>query len=321
MKRRKNKVPSNIWIGYSSLQLALGFCFAKQTLGDKSCILLFRKSKRYNSTSIGDVKVYDYIPNRAIAIFLYIILSPSLLWIPGISPTSCSWIEKLALHILYNLEKLRFYDDGMAGFVSNTYTWHHTLQELPSARGQLTWNQHHRSSLFSNASPVNVRLIKKINPGLDLKVLSNLKQCSLFVEANAMNISKLHSLFLDTSDPEMKKYYFAHTDKPSVARQFGSNITSQQPNPHYDIFYSHQYMMLESFLMLLVDRCSSLTIYSGCTSTILIILLYASQSNNASKCKLIYSPDYSQLHPNKIAQCQSFYDYIASNFTDICLEV
>jgi hypothetical protein len=315
-----NLTKTNIWIGYSSLQLALGICFSVQYLPKGSFCRITRKSNRFCFVVLGRTRVYHYNQWNAILTFIYIVLSNSTLWIPGISPTSCSSLEKLALRYLYYLGRVRFYDDGMAGFVENTFTWFHTLKIIPSATGHATWNQSQRSPLFSNSLQVDVSLLKSIEPGLKSYRVSDGLDYSIFIEANAMNITKLYSSFVDSCSTSREHLYFAHTDKASVSRQFESSALDQS-TPNYHKFYSHEYHMLESLMMQIVDSSKSLKVYTGCTSTLLIILLYASSTQNICKLRVYYSPDYHLLHPDKIPQSRSFYDYIEAVYPAQCVKL
>lgn len=310
----------NIWIGYSSLQLALGICFSVQFLPSRGPCVITRKSNRFTFQLLGNTKVYNYNLLYSIGLFIYVLLSKSTLWIPGISPTSCSSLEKLGLRILFYQGRVRFYDDGMAGFVIDTYTWLHTLKILPSATGNVTWNQAIRSPLFADSFQVDVSLLKTIDPGIDCKFISVASDYSIFIEANGMNIDILYTSFINSSSAGRIKLYFAHTDKVSVAGQFQSSMR-EHSLPGFYSFYSHEYHMLESLLMRILDASSTCRIYTGCTSTLLIILLYASTSNKSTNLKVYYSPDYSRLPPDKVLQSRSFYNYIETFHAAQCIKI
>lgn len=309
------------WIGYSSLQLSLGWCFQKQYFPSENKYVLIRKTKRYNSTHLADRRVYLYSPILAPLLFFYIILTRSTLWIPGISPTSCSAIEKIALRLLFKLRQLRFADDGLAGFVPHTYTWHHTIKSIPMAHGNITWDQQVRSTLFENSLTVSTHLLKLIKSGINEKLLVDHEHYSIFIEANAMNIDLLYSSFVQCTPPNAHKFYFAHTDKGSVSRQFTNRTHSSLSNKKINSFSSHQYNMLESYLMHMLDKSLSLSIFSGCTSTVLILLSYASKSNQLNKVRFYYSPDYSTLHADKVEQTKAFYQYITNYFNTLSIRL
>jgi hypothetical protein len=241
------------------------------------------------------------------------------LWIPGISPTSCSSVEKFALRFLFIQGRVRFYDDGMAGFVLNTFTWLHTLKIVPTATGNASWNQTIRSPLFEHSTQVDVSLMKSIDPGIDTSLISDSSDYSIFIEANAMNIKKLYSAFINLSSPDKIKLYFAHTDKASVSRQFQSSLRDQSLD-NFHTFSSHEYNMLESFLMRVLDSSRSCDVFTGCTSTLLIILLYASKEH-INKLKVYYSPDYSLLPADKLPQSRSFYSYIETVYPAQCVMI
>jgi hypothetical protein len=311
---------TNIWVGYSSLQLSLGICFSTQHLPRNRPCIIIRKSNRFSFKRLGNVIVRDYSLSNSIALFIYVLVSKSTLWIPGISPTSCSSLEKLALRILYSQGRVKFYDDGMAGFVLNTFTWHHTLKILPTAFGSATWNQSIRSPLFTDSLQVNVSLLKSIDPGIDCGFISVDSDCSIFIEANAMNISKLYTSFINSSSAGKIKLYFAHTDKGSVARQFPSSMRDPSLS-NFHAYYSNDYHILESLLIRILDSSSTCQIYTGCTSTLLIILLYASKVHSNNKLKVYYSPDYSLLPSEKIPQSISFYNYIETVYPAQCIKI
>jgi hypothetical protein len=308
----------NFWIGYSSLQLSLGRCFLEQFCESQSDIVLIRKTSRYSFSFIGGKRVHHYNPLLAAILFLYLILTRSTLWVPGLSPTSCSTIEKFAFRLLFKTGQLRFSDDGLAGFVPNTYTWYHTSKIIPQSQGNVSWDQQARSPLFTNSQAVHVELLKSIESGINLNLLIKDKTYSIFIEANAMNIELLYISFLQSIASNEHNFYFAHTDKGSVAGQFVNQIPSHELGESYHRFFSHQYKMLESYLMHMLDRSLSLLIFSGCTSTVLILLHYASKSGQLYKLRFYYSPEYSRLHPEKIAQTQSFYQYLKTYFPSSC---
>lgn len=310
------KYKLNYWVGYSSLQLALGYCYSRQALNENSRFYIVKKSKRYVSHSISDTAVHNCTFVGALWIFITIMLRHGWVWIPGISPTSCSPAEKLALRILFLCNKVRFYDDGMAGFVRDTYTWLHTLQQLPKARGHVTWNQAVASPLFKNAYKVDVSMLMTIESGLNNTLIAQKCIYSIFIEANAMNIDTLYTLFNEKASLPQHSFYFAHTDKKSVSQQFSEITQSNAEHSSYRIYNSNQYDMLESYLMTMLQNCERLSVYSGCTSTILILFLYAAHSGQLNKIRYYYSPDYSQLHPDKIPQSRSFYEYICQNYPD-----
>jgi hypothetical protein len=311
-------VKNNIWIGYSSLQLALGICFSAQYLPSKRPCVITRKSNRFNSKLLGHTRIYHYNPLSSILLCIYVFLSKSTFWIPGISPTSCSYLEKLALQILFKQGRVRFYDDGMAGFIPNTFTWFHTLKILPTATGNATWSQTVRSPLFTDSVQVDVSLLKTIDPGIDCGFITVDSDYSIFIEANAMNINKLYTSFMNSPSAARINLYFAHTDKASVSCQFESSMRDHSVS-NLHVFYSHEYHLLESLLMRILDSSSSCRIYTGCTSTLLIILLYASNKNSNNKLKVYYSPDYSHLPQDKIPQSRSFYNYIETFYSEQCI--
>lgn len=308
----------HIWIGYSSLQLALGYSFQQEHIKPNHNLILVRKSKRYNSHVLGTKRVFLYSPPFALFLLVYTIITRATLWVPGVSPTSCSALEKYCLRFLFFTGRLRIYDDGMAGFISDTYTWYHTLKVLPSALGQVTWNQLNRSPLFQNSTTVSVSLLKNINSGINYSPFGFSNDYTVFIEANGMNIKLLYEHFTESHASSENKIYFAHTDKGSVSNQFSSLAKTNFKLPKYNTYYSHQYMMLESYLLNLFDKARTLIVYSGCTSTILILLLYASTSDTPARLKVYYSPDYSNLTLSKVAQTRSFYKYISSNYPEQC---
>jgi hypothetical protein len=316
----KTRKPLNFWIGYSSLQLALGVCYANHDINGAKKLFLIKKSNRYIHKSLGLYRTHEYNWQSISWIIFNSIFSSSLIWLPGISPTSCSKFEKLAIRILFSLNKIRFYDDGMAGFTSHSYTWHHTLCQLPKAAGHLTWNQSERSEIFKNAIGVDVKAIKQIDPGIRLDCDTQ-KNIGIFIEANAMNIEKVYKAFIESAGQRDSNYYFAHTDKPSVSNQFCAQPLKTSDHVPIKLLNASQYMSLESLIIFLVDSASKVTIYSGCTSTILIILLYIVSSNQVGKLRVVYSPDYSKLHPEKKSQSLSFYHYINTCFGSSCLEL
>ena len=316
----KSQAPLNIWIGYSSLQLALGVCYAHYDGNATKRLFLLRKSNRYMHTTIGNYRTYRYNWPIAIWIAFSTIFSSSLIWLPGISPTSCSKFERFAIRVLFRFNKIRFYDDGMSGFVSDTYTWYHTLRQLPTATGHVTWNQPYRSEIFKEAIRVDVKTIKQIDPGIQLSS-NSLMNLGIFIEANAMNIRKLYSAFIESAETRDCNYYFAHTDKPSVSNQFRTQPPNSNNTIYIKQFNAGQYKSLEALIMNLIDSASTVRIYSGCTSTILIVLLYAVASNQAKKICIIYSPDFSTLHPDKRSQSLSFYQYINTCFGNSCLQL
>jgi hypothetical protein len=311
-------IQRHFWIGYSSLQLALGLSFAQQHLESVDKLVLLRKTNRYNSNFISNSRVYQYNPWLAIGLFSYLLFTRSTLWISGISPTSCSDIEKLALRFLHKIRRLRFYDDGIAGFVMQTYTWYHTLKILPYASGEVSWDHPIRSPIFEKSLHVNVQSLKLIDSGLNQDLIILSQPYHVFIEANGMSIDKLYSSFQESDAPDTAKFYFAHTDKGSVARQFLSSNAPQQPRTNYHKFYSHQFMMLESYLLNMLDISLSLTVYSGCTSTVLILLHYSSMTDQVDKLQVYYSPDFTRLNPDKTAQTHSFYNYLKDVYPHQC---
>jgi hypothetical protein len=312
------------WIGYSSLQLALGLCFFRQYFSDEKSVSIIRKTNRYPYRELDGIEIKEYNPWLAFLMLANLFFSGSVLWIPGISPSSCSFVEKKTLKILFRLGKLRFYDDGLAGFIPNTYTWYYTSYFIPQALGDVTWNQPVRSQLFQSAVEVDVTGLKRIEHGLKVATYTSQSALSLFIEANAMNISKLYQKFSESISDCSPGLYFAHTDKGSVSSQFeylearaGLSVGSSP----FQVFYSHKYKMLESFVLSLLDRYEHISIFSGCTSTVLIILLYSCLRDSQERLRIFYSPDYTGLHPEKISQAEAFYAYIEKVYPEQCTKL
>jgi hypothetical protein len=79
--------------------------------------------------------------------------------------------------------------------------------------------------------------------------------------------------------------------------------------------------MLESLVLSLLDRYEHISIFSGCTSTVLIILLYSCLRDSQERLRIFYSPDYTGLHPEKISQAEAFYAYIEKVYPEQCTKL
>lgn len=303
-------------IGYSSVQIAIGYCYAMQESNQGLALVLLRKTSRFPFQSIGNRRVHRYGFFVGILILLYVSLFPSRVWIPGISRTSCSLLERLAIRYLYWRKRVSFYDDGMAGVIPNTYTWMWTRRCIPNAHGSLTWNHELLSPLFRTAALVDIRLLRRVNSCIDVNSATASVHVNAFIEANAMNASRLEGALIHLASDKSLNLYYAHTDKPSVSRDFKGKRLFSGLTYKLHMLSHCDYRVLEPHLMETLDQCLSLAIFSGATSTILLLFAYAQQTCQHFKLRLYISPDYALVDPGKIEQSIAFYDYVRSRYPE-----
>lgn len=295
----------------------MGVIYYRRYGSSEKRLFLVKKTTRFPCDRISEYKICNFTELKFLFLSVSALIYGDTIWLPGVSPTSCTIIEKFCYRFLFAFNRLKFYDDGMAGFIENTYTWFHTNKFFPLARGNATWNHVDRSFVFKDAQEIEVNELAKIEHGLDPALLKKNMTYSVFIEAAATDVQGLFDSYCNSLSFCEIGMYFAHVDKQTVSRQYKQLAKTVGTASHFHLFSSDKYLILEPYIMLILDTCKSIEVFSGCTSTLLIFILYAFKTNQLHKIRIHVKPSYVNVSAQKRDQYINFYKYLqnyCSNF-------
>ena len=320
-----------IWIGYSTLHFSVAVCYASYLRTVRSRILLFSKTNRFQFSTYEGFPVYKISSLKFLGLTIYALLTGSEVWSSGISPNTTSRVDMLCFRLLYSFKRLFFYDDGLAGCVSDTYTWIYTKSLFPCAKGSITWNYPAFSSEFSDA-PVRLPLLmlKSLSHrnlfDLPCNSLIPNKTITLFIESAAINRNLLLDHFLSNAENYDFAFYFPHARKSSILSQFVLERQSLECHQLVGrkISFVEDAGSLEAALIDLIQSSCTVSLHCGCTSTLLLILAFFKQQSFNCNLQVIVAPNYESVIKGKLAQSVSFYNIISdmcsTDFDFIALE-
>lgn len=304
---------NHVWVGYSSVNLALGVCWAANNTRRKHGLRLYKKTDRFSHNEIAStpVKSYDKV---VYLLLLYVILTPSILYLPGVSIRATTKLEKLFFRILSRLQKIVYYDDGLAGFIDNTYAWDCTRKVIPSATGGITWNQSNPAIIFFKAERVNIACLSSIQHGVSKTCFKRGANYSICIESNAADGSYLCSEYLESLKGERFGFYLRHP-RITISSKFDTIRTVREDRSLNDtIITGDKCILIESLLISILELSSEVSIYTGCSSTVLLLILYAEKCNLLSRLKVFCAPQYNDVEPFNLPECKQFYQYLLLNY-------
>jgi hypothetical protein len=319
-----------IWIGYSTLHFSVAVCFASYLRSVRPRLVLFSKTNRFQGSTYEGFPVYRISSLKFLGLTIYALLTGSEIWSSGLSPNTTSRIDLLCFRLLYLFKRLSFYDDGLAGCVSDTYTWVYTKSLFPCAKGSITWNYPAFSSEFSDATVrLPLSMLKALSHrnliDFPCNTLNSNEAITLFIESAAINRRLLLDHFLSNAKNYDFAFYFPHARKSSVLSQFAMERQSLEryQSVGQKISVVDDTGSLEAALIHLIDSSCFVSLYCGCTSTLLLILAFFKQQSINCKLQVIMAPSYEAVIEGKVAQSVSFYNIISdlysSDFTFITL--
>jgi len=307
---------NHVWVGYSSVNLALGVCWAANNSSRKHGLSLFKKTDRFKHNEIAStpVKSYDKV---IYLLLLYVLLTPSRLYLPGVSIRATSKLEKFIFRTLARFQKIVYYDDGLAGFIDNTYAWDCTRKVIPSAIGGITWNQSNPATLFLKAERVDVACLSRIRHGVSQTYFIRGATYSICIESNAADGSYLCSEYLESLKEQRIGFYLRHP-RLTISSKFDSIRNAREgESPNDRIITGDTCILIESLLINILELSSEVFIYTGCSSTVLLLILYAEQHNLLSRLKVLCAPQFNDVEPFNLPECKQFYQYLLLNYSGI----
>jgi hypothetical protein len=317
--------PRTFWIGYSTLHFSVAACYASYRPTVRHNLILFSKTTRFQRSIYEGFPVYRISSLKFFGLTIYALLTGSEIWSSGISPNTTSRSDLLCFRFLYLFKRLFFYDDGLAGCVSDTYTWVYTKSLFPGAKGSITWNYPALSSEFSDA-PVRLPLtmLKSLSHrnlfDFQCKIVRPNKKITLFIESAAINKHLLLDHYLSNAENYDYAFYFPHARKSSVLSQF---VLERQSLERYQLLGRKIIVVedtgsLEAALIQLIESSCTVSLHCGCTSTLLLILAFFKQNSINCKPQVILAPNYEAVIKAKVAQSESFYKIISDLFSSDC---
>jgi hypothetical protein len=305
------------WIGYSRLHFSVAACLASFAPDAHQGLVLLAKTDRFLDPQFEGFKVFRTSSKRFILITLYAIFTRSQVWACGISPNTTTSAELYCFRLLGFLKKLYFYDDGLAGCISDTYVWRHTRSILPKSTGSITWDYTAFSKEFRHApTKIPLKYLKaldhlKLIPATDSQD-NDKPNTIVFIEAQACDQGRLFDHFLSNVSNHDRAFYFPHLGKNSVFSTYTSerlrldeyNKSSHSIDIHGDVG------SLEAALISMIESSASVDIYCGCTSTLLLVLAYFQAYPTECRLRIFVSPSSTNVMNGKASQSKGFYDYL-----------
>ena len=307
------------WIGYSCLHFSVAVCYASCSPKARLQLILFSKSDRFQGSTYEGFSVHRISSLKFIGVTAFALLTGSEVWLSGISKSATSTTDLLCLRLLYLFKRLFFYDDGLAGCISDTYTWNYIKFLFPCAKGSITWDYPVISKEFCDA-PVRLPLLMLKSlahrnllqlPFNNLNINSTI---TVFIESQAMDRHMLFDCFLSNIEKYDYAYYFPHSRKASVSSQYSLECRSLERHKLFGqkISLVEDAGSLEAALIHLIQSTRSVSLHCGCTSTLLLLLTFFKYQSMICKLQVVVAPDFSDVVIEKVAQSQSFYKLLTN---------
>lgn len=313
--------PKIFWIGYSPLHFSLAACFAYFRPKARHKLVLLAKTCRFPDHEFEGFKVFRLSQLNFIGITLFTILSGSQVFSSGISPNTTSFTDYCCFRLLWLLNRLNFYDDGLAGCISGTYVWLHTRSIFPNSKGSITWDYTSHSNEFIHALyKVPLKYIKHLT---HLTLVSNQEtpntfdpKIILFIESAACDHQRLFDHFMLNISNHDRAFYFPHTGKASVASTFSHehHVLSEYNKICNVIDIPVSVGSLEATLISVIESAASVDLYCGCTSTLLLVLEFFKHQAIQCKLRVFVSPSFSNIPEAKFAQSNDFYNLLEDSY-------